>query len=255
LERRAIDTLLSRPVDGIIFVEFTHQVPLADLEDFNKPYVFAHRLFGHQISNSVVPDDYHNAMLAINHLIGLGHRRIGYINGPEGWHSSQSRFSAYVAALSENGIELDPSLVRSGDWEQASGFQAGQYFLDLPQRPSAIFGSNDLMALGAVYAIQQAGLRVPEDVAVAGYDNREFTTICRPQLTTVSLPVYEMGWAAGEMILSQFADGAKVADEIRVKGRLFIRESCGADAALRTVEEPRSRVISRRIILNLQPEE
>jgi DNA-binding LacI/PurR family transcriptional regulator len=125
----------------------------------------------------------------------------------------------------------------------------------LPDRPTAIFAANDLMALGAIYAIQDAGLRVPEDIAVAGYDNRDFTTLCRPQLTTVNLPNYEMGCAASEMLLRQIANGASPQDEVKVKGQLFIRESCGADPSLRTEPPSRNRVMSTRIYLNAQPDE
>jgi DNA-binding LacI/PurR family transcriptional regulator len=255
LEKKAIDSLLGRPVDGIIFVEFSHQVPLAELEMLNKPFVFVHRLFGQPVANSVAPDDYHNAGLAVDHLVGLGHRRIGHVSGPQGWHTTARRLAAYQDRLAAHGIPLDPALVRAGDWELSSGYAAGKDFLSLAQRPTAVFAANDLMALGAVYAIQEAGLRVPGDLAVVGYDNRDFTTICRPQLTTVSLPVYEMGWLAGELMLGQVADSPGAVEEIKVKGKLYIRESCGAEPALHTAEEPRSRVISRRILLNLQPDE
>lgn len=254
LEQGAVDNLLSRPVDGIIFVEFTHLADIDDLIQTRKPYVFVHRLFGRQVCNSIVPDDFYNARLVVEHLIRLGHRRIGYIHGPAHWHSAQGRLDAYRDVLQQHGIPMEDSLVQPGNWEQASGYTAAQQFLSLAERPTAIFAANDLMALGAVYALQDAGLRVPGDVAIAGYDNRDFTIICRPQLTTVNMPVYEMGWIAGEMAIRQINQGLHEEEEIKVKGKLYVRESCGADASLRTVEEPRDHVNSRRILLNVQPE-
>lgn len=254
LEKSAIQTMLSRPVDGIIFVEFSHLLPLEELEQARKPYVYAHRLFGNIVPNSVVPDDYHNASLVMEHLFRLGHRRIAHIHGPERWHSARRRLDAYRDSLAAHGIPFDPALVQAGDWELPSGDEAAQRLLDRPDRPTAIFAANDLMALGAIYGAQKAGLQVPQDVAVAGYDNRDFAGICRPNLTTVSLPVYEMGLAAAEMMLRQIADSTVIEEEVKIQGRLYIRESCGADPSLRTMEEPRSRIISRRVMLNLQPD-
>ncbi|HSB02424.1 MAG TPA: LacI family DNA-binding transcriptional regulator, partial [Anaerolineales bacterium] len=155
-EQAAIKTLLSRPVDGIIFVEYSHQTTSDALERSNKPRVFVHRLFGSPIKNSVVPDDYYGASLAITHLIGLGHRRIGYINGPENWHTCRTRLNGYQDTLAGHQLKFEPSLVQPGDWELESGYAATKKLLALPERPTAIFAANDLMALGAIYAVQDA---------------------------------------------------------------------------------------------------
>lgn len=254
LEKNAIQTLSSRPVDGFIFVEFTHRVRVTEYMQPVKPHVFVHRLFGQQVTNSIVPDDYSNASRIVEHLIRLGHQKIAYINGFEAWHSAYHRFQAYRDVLTTRGCEIRPEWIQPGDWELSSGYVAANRLLALPERPTAIFAANDLMALGAIYAIQDQGLRVPQDIAVVGYDNREFTTLCRPQLTTVSLPTYEMGFLAGEMVLRQIQQGIHPEEEVKVKGELFIRESCGADPSMRTPPTVRSRVISTRIRLNAQPE-
>ena len=207
------------------------------------------------LKNSIVPDDYHGATLAMQHLLGLGHRRIGYINGPENWHNSRDRLAGYRDELARQGIALDSALIQPGDWEFESGYAAAGKLIALAEPPSAIFAANDLMALGAIYGLQDAGLMVPADVAVVGYDNRDFTNIFRPKITTVSMPVYEMGRAAAEQLLMQIADERRGFEEIKVKGRLYVRESCGADAAMRTPEEPLAATKVRRILLNKQPEE
>ena len=254
-EQAAIKTLLSRPVDGIIFVEYSHQTISDALERSNKPRVFVHRLFGSPIKNSVVPDDYHGATLATEHLINLGHRHLGYINGPENWHTCRARLRGYRDTLTNHNLLFQPSLVQPGDWELESGYAAATNFLKLPERPTAIFAANDLMALGAIYAIQDAGLKVPEDVAVVGYDNRNFTKTVRPRITTVSMPVIEMGGVAAELLLNQIAEGRKEEEEIKVKGQLIIRETCGASEDIRTQEEPDSRTLFRRVLFNKQPED
>ena len=254
-EQAAIKTLLSRPVDGIIFVEYSHQTSGDALERSNKPRVFVHRLFGSPIKNSVVPDDYYGASIATEHLIGLGHRQIAYINGPENWHTCRARLSGYRETLSSHNLLFEPKLVQPGDWEIESGYAAAKNLLKLAERPTAIFAANDPMALGAIYAIQDAGLRVPEDVAVVGYDNRNFTKTVRPRITTVNMPVIEMGGVAAELLLKQIAEGRKEEEEIKVKGQLIIRETCGAPEARRTQQEPDARTLFRRVLFNKQPED
>jgi LacI family transcriptional regulator len=255
LEEEAIRTLVSRPVDGIIFVEYSHLAVSAILEDSDKPHVFVHRLFGTPIKNSIVPDDEYGAAQVVRHLFNLGHRRIAYINGPESWHSSKKRLSGYRAELAANGLEFDPGLIQPGDWEFEGGYRAAQNLSGLSDPPTAIFAANDLMALGAIHAIQDQGLNVPGELAVVGYDNRDFTKIVRPKITTMSMPVYEMGWAAAELLLKQIAEGREEVDEIKIKGQLFIRETCGSDEALRTKEEKVSSTEARRILLNKHPED
>jgi len=253
-EQAAIKTLLSRPVDGIIFVEYSHRATSDILEQSNKPRVFVHRLFSSPIKNSVVPDDFYGAGLATAHLIGLGHRRIGYINGPENWHTCRARLNGYKDALAHHRVPFDHELVQPGDWEIESGYSTTKHLLRLNERPTAIFAANDLMALGAIYAIQDAGFNVPNDIAVVGYDNRNFTMTFRPKITTVSMPVIEMGGVAAELLLNQITEGRKEEEEIKVKGQLIIRETCGAPESIRTQQEPDGRTLFRRVSLNKQPE-
>jgi LacI family transcriptional regulator len=253
-ERSALETLVSRPVDGIIFVEYSHLTSNQILTAANKPGVFVHRLFGTKINNSVVPDDHFGAELAVRHLVSLGHRSIAYINGPESWHSARERLAGYRAELEKAGIPFRSEWVEPGDWEVEGGYQAAQNILKLHDRPTAIFASNDSMALGAIYALQDAGLNVPRDLAVVGYDNREFTRIVRPRITTVVMPVYEMGRIAAEMLLNQIAEGTRDDDEIKVKGELIIRDTCGADESLKTREQSDNQISPRRVLLHKHPE-
>lgn len=250
LESIAIESLLSRSVDGIIFAEYSHLVVHDALIRSQKPHLFVHRLFGKSVQNSIIPDDYYGASLAMRHLLGLGHRRIAYISGPIKWHSNQRRFEAYRDELMHNGVAFDQTLVQTGDWDADSGYDGASQLLDLPVRPSAIFAANDAMALGAIYRLQDAGLSVPDDVAIVGYDNLDFTRLVKPKLTSVSMPVYEMGKIAAERLLTQINGGPGQTDEILVKGQLYVRESCGADPTMRTSEKRVNITNSRREMLN-----
>jgi LacI family transcriptional regulator len=228
-ETEAVHQLISRSIDGIIFVESWLRGANPTLDLANKPYVFVHRLFSGVFNNLVLADERYGAHLAVEHLAGLGHQRIAFINGPHGWGASLDRFAGYQDALEQLGVPYDPELVAEGLWEVQSGYPAAKQFLALPERPTAIFAANDLMALGAIYAIQEAGLRVPEDIALVGYDDREIANISRPTITTVTLPCYEMGQASALMLLRRFDNEGDVEEPIKVRGKLIIRESCGAE--------------------------
>lgn len=253
-ERAGIETLLSRPVDGIIFVEYSHLTSSELLTTANKPGVFVHRLFGTPTKNSVVPDDAYGASLAVGHLIQLGYRAIAYINGPENWHSAKKRLEGYIETLNKHEIDFLQEWIMPGDWEIEGGYQAAQQLLQLSNRPTAIFAANDLMALGAIYAVQDAGLSVPQDVAVVGYDNREFTGIVRPGITTVVMPVYEMGLIAAEMLLQQIMDRTRESEEVKVKGELIIRDTCGAGESQKNRDRFERNTSLRRVVLNKHPE-
>lgn len=254
VEAEAISTLLSRSVEGLIFVESYHRAPTEELERSRKPYLFVHRLFDAPIKNSVVPDDFAGAVLAVEHLVALGHRRIAHIAGPQGWHSARQRQAGYLATLNKNKIGVDPNLIVESDWEFEGGATALQTLLASGALPTAIFVANDSMALGAMDALREAGLRVPTDVAIVGYDNRNFTRLFRPKLTTVSMPTYQMGQQAAELLHQKLQGEAADREEVRICGRLYIRESCGAHAAMRTADELTVDTTFRRLLTGKQPE-
>lgn len=224
----AIQTFNSRRTDGIVILNswlHTFNDPLLSLQD--RPFVFVNRLFSDAIRNCVAPGDQCGAQLAVKHLAELGHQRIAYINGIETWLESQNRLAGYRDVLTEHDLPMDETLIRPGDWGVDSGYQAAQDLLALAQPPTAIFAANDLMAMGVIYAIKDAGLRVPDDVALIGYDDRDFAEWIRPALTTIRMPSYEMGQAAARLLLEQFA-GEELEDATQIPGTLVIRQSCGA---------------------------
>jgi DNA-binding LacI/PurR family transcriptional regulator len=228
IEADAIERLVMRQIDGIIFVEsyMRSSGEVAALND--KPHLFVHRLFNSIGVNAVVPDDRYGARLAVQHLIQLGHRRIALIRGPEGWDAASNRLAGYQEELAASGLPYDSALVAGGDWQAQSGYHGAQQLLAAAERPTAIFAANDLMALGAIYAIQEAGLRVPEDMAIVGYDDRDFAGFVRPALTTVEMPCEKMGQVAAESLLRLINREVMALEPALVRGELVIRQSCGA---------------------------
>lgn len=254
LEQEAMNTLLSRAVEGIIFVESGHLAPTQELVASRKPYMFVHRLFGASIKNSVVPDDEQGTRLVVEHLLALGHRHIAHLTGPLGWHSARRRLESYQATLHRHQLPVEPALVVEGDWEFEGGARAMQQLLTVAQRPTAVFVANDMMALGVIETLRHAGLCVPQDMALVSYDNRDFARILHPQLTTVSLPAYAMGQKAAALLWQKLQGELADLDEVKICGQLYIRESCGAHATLRTADAPDLGTTVRHRLIGKQPE-
>lgn len=254
IEAEAINTFLSRAVEGFIFVESFHRAPTKELEGSQKPYLFVHRLFSASVQNSVVPDDFAGAWLAMEHLLALGHRRIAFIAGPHEWHSSRQRQSGYRAILNQYGITVEDALMVESDWSFEGGAAALRTLLQRGPLPTAIFAANDSMAFGAIDALREVGLRVPDDIAIVGYDNLSFSQQFRPKLTTVSLPAYEMGQQAAALLHQKLQGQIGDCEEVRLRGQLYIRESCGAEAALRTPDELNVGTTVRYLLVGKQPE-
>ncbi|GAA1602556.1 LacI family DNA-binding transcriptional regulator [Actinoplanes couchii] len=162
------------------------------------------------------------------HLIGLGHRRIGIIGGPRDWLAGESRFAGYLAPLADAGVLPDPELTRFvAEPTTALGHRAAAELLDLPDRPTALLAFNDKMAIGALRAAAERGLRVPADLSVAGFDDIELGRACRPMLTTVRQPLEEMGRMAVHLLLRMLGGHRLDALHVELATELVVRESTG----------------------------
>jgi Transcriptional regulators len=174
---------------------------------------------------AVLPADLVAGRTAVEHLIGLGRRRIALINGQQGLDNPRDRLKGYKQALTSHDIAFDAALVKPGNWEPSSGFAMTLELMALPQPPDAIFCANDLMAMGCLEALKQLGKSVPGDVAVIGFDDREIARSLHPPLTTLILPQYEMGQTAAELLLDT-ASGLKAnTTRIKVECELVVRQS------------------------------
>src|SRR5580700_5870133 len=161
------------------------------------------------------------------HLVDLGHRRVGVIAGPHNWLASDGRLAGHTSALADVGVLPDPELVRSGEPTTQFGYHAAGELLDLPQRPTALVGFNDKVAIGALAAAAERGLRVPEELSITGFDDIDLAQASRPQLTTVRQPLQEMGRIAVSLLIRLMERQQLDALHVELATELVVRDSSG----------------------------
>jgi LacI family transcriptional regulator len=179
---------------------------------------------------SVGVTNWAGGIAATEHLIGLGHRRIGAIGGPREYMCTRARLDGYRSALEQAGVAHDPELVRYGDFQHEGGFGRGGELLDLTQPPTAIFAGSDQQALGVYEAARQRGLRIPQDLSVVGFDDLPIDRWLSPALTTVRQPLDDMGRVAAGL-LGQLIDGAPLTSRrVELATELIVRASAAPPA-------------------------
>ena len=193
----ALKVMIGR-VDGLVIMSphFDAQTLLKRVR-ISSPAVFVSSAVENVLSDAFVVENYQGGRAAVQHLIELGHRRIAAIKGPDQNLEVQERLRGYRAALQAAGLPHDPALELEGDFTQETGYAAGRRVAEMDDRPSAVFAFNDYMAIGVLSALQQAGVRVPEDMAVIGFDDIFFEELRLPVVTTVFL--------AGVLVLSDLS--------------------------------------------------
>jgi LacI family transcriptional regulator len=165
------------------------------------------------------------ADIAVKHLLSLGHRRIAAITGPRGWIATEERLRGYQAALAAAGILPEPELVVESNFEIELGLRAARRLLDLHEPPTAIFAFNDNIAIGALQAARERGVRVPEELSVVGFDDVEAAEIVTPMLTTIRQPLAEMGRMAVSL-LERLIEGQRIeALHVELRTQLIVRDS------------------------------
>jgi LacI family transcriptional regulator len=218
--------LRSRYLDGVV----VSSAPLDDpifprlLED-GVPFIIVGR-YPHERANYVDVDNVVGARMAVEHLLRLGHERVATITGPLNMCAGQDRLEGYRQALAARGIPVDEDLIAEGDFTEQGG-QAAMRRL-LPHRPTAVFAASDMMAAGAIKVLREAGLRVPEDVAVVGFDDIPLASMVEPPLTTVRQPIEQLGSMAVELLVSLMENpGEETVHRVVLPTELVIRASCG----------------------------
>lgn len=176
------------------------------------------------LTSSSFIDNAGAARAMTEHLIGLGHRRIGFVRGHPDYATSTQRLSGYRAALAAAGIAEDADLIRTGLFDFASGSRAATELLDLPQPPTAIFASSDDMAAGVLAVAHRRGLRVPEQLSVAGFDDTALAGVVWPPLTTIRQPTRQLGYQAADMLLAPMDTPI---ERREVPFELIVRDSTG----------------------------
>ena len=229
-EVAAVEMLRAKRVDGVMVTSSrVGALYLEHLERIGVPVVLInnHNEQSGRYTFSVSVDNQHGGHLATRHLIERGHRRIAYISGTIDQSDSAGRLEGYRQALEENDIPFDPTLVVPGNGRLDGGERALHALTSLGSPPTAVFCYNDVTAIGLMCAARQAGLSVPEHLAVVGFDDIPLATYVCPPLTTVAQPQRDMGRQAMNMALALIAAGDSTASfsDIVVKGRLTVRET------------------------------
>jgi len=202
-ERSYIRLLRRKRVDGLILTSVTAEDPyLRALARSKTPFVLVSRRSRMVKAPYVGVDDRLGGRLAVEHLVKLGHRRIGFIGGPADVQSCVDRLEAFQEVLAEHHLSLRKGWVIFSDFTQAAGYAAGLRMLSRKSRPTAVFAANDVTALGVLQAAEELGIRVPDDLSLVGYDNISYAALPRIELTTVAQPSFEMGRIAAEWLLS-----------------------------------------------------
>jgi LacI family transcriptional regulator len=223
-----VDVLTKKLVDGMIFVAAGENADIfKSLVELDIPVVVMDRNYEGLDLELVSSDNHQGGVLATNHLISLGHKRIGCVSGPSKINPSSKRLDGYVEALKSHGIPVDARYIVQGDFHPESGFEAGKKILSLSERPTAIFACNDLMAMGVNKAAASMGLRVPDDLALVGYDDIELASYTNPPLSTIQQPKVEMGLTALQIILDRISNRESGRQKIQLPVSLVVRSSCG----------------------------
>jgi LacI family transcriptional regulator len=235
LEKRHIEALLAKRVDGLIITSRrTDPRPPVDLGRTRVPVVYAYAQTNQPGARQVLPDDRRGGLIATEHLISLGRERIVHITGPERFLAARQRAEGFRQAMKDASLSAGRSVVRNGSWSEEWGRAAVAELLPSVRRFDAIFCGSDQIARGCADALREAGVRVPEDVALVGYDNwKMIAAATRPPLTTIDMNLQDLGAQAGGLLIGLIG-GQKGGERLLVAPRLAVRDSCGATQAMRS---------------------
>jgi LacI family transcriptional regulator len=221
-----VRTLLEQRVDGLLICPTAEITPLIEeVTRGDRPLVFLDRTLPGMDVPSVRADGTQAIRQLIGHLRDLGHRRIAFISGPGTLSTGRERTEAFLMAAAENGLEIPEEYIQMGDFRAGSGQVLTSTLLDLPEPPEVIFLGDNLMALGALDEIRLRGLRIPNDIALASFDDVPWFAHIHPPITAISQPTAELGRRAVRVILDSLH--GKPAESVVLPAVLVVRESCG----------------------------
>jgi LacI family transcriptional regulator len=230
-ERRTSRQILhSGLIDGVVISSVQKDDPLVDaMLERNFPFVMVGRPFVEKPLHRVDVNNLNGAFRAVSHLIKLGCERVATITGPSNMIAGSDRLKGYQMALEKASKVYDPALVEEGGFTHESGYECARRLL--PRRPDALFCASDAMAQGAYRAILEAGLRIPQDIAVAAFDDMPFAAHMQPPLTTVRQPIQQLGMAAVDTLIHVITGPAPSQPyNVMLPTELVIRGSCGGSS-------------------------
>ena len=226
-----IQVLADKGVDGILFcmaqdsTDKKAKESVELLERLKLPFVMIDRFLEETKCSAVTVNHKSGGYMATNHLLSLGHKKIGCLAGPLQLRDCIGRLEGYEEALREHNIEYDKSLIFEGNYDKESGVLGADYFLE--KKVSAIFAFNDMSAYGAYHQLKKRGISIPKEMALVGYDNIFFSELLDVPLTTVHQPIYEMGVEAVRQLIEEVEEEAGAKRRIVFQPELIIRKSAG----------------------------
>ncbi|WP_159801797.1 LacI family DNA-binding transcriptional regulator [Arthrobacter zhaoguopingii] len=220
---RYIEVMLSQRVDGVIAAPQGDEENLANLLGSGVPVVFVDRVLDNADVPSVTPDNVTGIHEAVRHLASQGHRRIGYIAGPQSSSTGRERLTAYRQAIAGTGADDAEELIFFGDFQAASGAAGARTLLELADPPTALLAADSLMSIGAIAVCNQRGVAIGSGISFVGYDDIEAFTLLNPALTVIAHDVDAMGRIAVEMLTSVIAGGSPASRVL--PSRLIVRGS------------------------------
>lgn len=233
-EKKAINTLRAKRVDGILVsssltdsnYDFYHEVI-----DSGIKVVFFDRCIENIGASCVRVNDRSSSEQIIRHLVKHGYRKIAYLSGPQNVSIGKERLKGYLDALRENDLAIEDKWIVQGGFREEEGYQAMQKLLDLPEdeRPRAVATVNDPSAFGAIEAIEEHGLSIPDDIAIVGFTDDIRAPLLKSPLTTVHQPAYEVGRKAADKLIATIENEHEPLENIEVLTSLKIRQSCGCE--------------------------
>ncbi len=226
-EKNSIEILLSRQIDGLIITSARSTDNLNEYLREDCPVVLVNRDPFPGMFDFVGIDNVSSARKAVHHLAELGHRKIAFVEGESASPASFGRYEGYKVALKKMGISLSEKYVRIGHLKYEGGYRAMNSFWEDSSRPTAIFCANDMMALGVIDACADRGIRVPQDVAVVGFDDMWVASLKNVQLTTIHQPRYEMGAKAVELMMERIMGKREEIRRVMLPAELVVRGTCG----------------------------
>jgi LacI family transcriptional regulator len=231
VERDVIEELIAHRVEGVMIAPVSDRsaTHLRRLAEFGVPFVLIDRTVPGLDCDVVLGDSSGGARRLVEHLVALGHRRIGFIVESDDVSTARDRRAGYEAALTGAGIALDPALVVTASADPSGGSAGMSRLLALAERPTAVFTVNNLAAVGAIEAVRAAGLEVPDDVALVCFDDIEYASRLYPFLTAMEQPAQTFGTLGTQLLLERIEGrGPDRRHEVVLPGEFIIRKSCGA---------------------------